>query len=52
MALVIYEEITGQDPRNLPGSAVVAGHTLSTSQTTVRLLRRVAHETVSLYARQ
>jgi hypothetical protein len=30
----------------------VAGHTLSTSQTTVRLLQRLAHETVTLYARQ
>ena len=50
VALVIYEEITGRDPQQLPGSAVVAGHTLSVSQTTVRTLQRVAHETVARYA--
>lgn len=52
VALVLYEEITGHDPETLPGSAVVAGHTLSVPQTTVRLLQRVAHETVALYAAQ
>ena len=50
VALVLYEEITGHDPQRLPGSAVVAGHTLSAPETTVRLLQRVAHETVTRYA--
>ena len=46
-ALVIYEEVTGHDARLLPGAVVLAGGTLSTSETVVRLLQRVAHETAA-----
>ena len=43
-ALVLYEEITGHDARNLPPTAVVAGQTLVVPEATIRLLQRVAHE--------
>lgn len=43
-ALVIYEEITGHDARNLPPVAVAGGQTLTTPEATIRLLQRVAHE--------
>jgi hypothetical protein len=48
-ALVIYEGITGHDARLLPARAVVAGHELSASSTSVRMLQQVAHETVLEY---
>lgn len=45
-ALVVYEKVTHHDARLLPAVAVVAGNSLSESETTVRFLQRVAHETV------
>jgi hypothetical protein len=48
-ALVIYERLTGHDARQLPGTAVVDGRTLTTPEATVRLLQRAAHETNALY---
>jgi hypothetical protein len=48
-ALVIYEKVTGHDARLLPGAAVVGGSTLGASETTVRFLQRIAHETVAKY---
>ena len=45
-ALVIYEGITGHDARLLPARAVVASHDTSVPEATVRMLQRVAHETV------
>jgi hypothetical protein len=46
-ALVIYEGITGHDPRTLPGEAAVAARPLNIPATKVRLLQRVAHETTA-----
>jgi hypothetical protein len=46
MALVVYEHVTGHDARRLPAIARLSGGTLSESETTVRMLQRVAHETV------
>jgi len=48
-SLVVYEKVTHKDARQLPGKAVVAGLSLSTSETTVRFLQRIAHETVARY---
>jgi hypothetical protein len=48
-ALVIYEEITGHDAQQLPARAVVGGQELPVSGSTVRMLQRVAHETVLAY---
>ena len=48
-ALVVYEKVTGHDCRTLPGRAVVGGATLSASETQVRFLQNIAHETVALY---
>jgi hypothetical protein len=48
-ALVIYEKVTGHDARLLPAVAVVGGATLGASETTVRFLQRIAHETVAKY---
>ncbi len=45
VALVMYERITGHDARDLPGQAVVAGHTLGVPEATVRLLQNAAHDT-------
>jgi len=42
-ALVMYERITGKDARALPGTAVVEGRTLGTSEATVRVLQNAAH---------
>lgn len=46
LALVIYEQVTGHDAQALPPTAVVAGQTLGIPPETVRLLQRIAHETV------
>ena len=46
VALVIYEAVTGHDAQILPDRAVVAGVTLSTPDARIRLLQRIAHETV------
>jgi hypothetical protein len=51
-ALVIYEAVTGHNPQDLPGQARVAGHRLPVSEATVRLLQRVAHETVQRFTGQ
>lgn len=48
-ALVIYEGITGHDAQRLPARAVVAGRELATPEATVRMLQRIAHETVVKY---
>ena len=48
-SLVIYERVTGKDARTLPGKAVVGGSTLSVSETTVRFLQGIAHETVAKF---
>ncbi|MCI0707357.1 MAG: hypothetical protein L0Y80_07745 [Ignavibacteriae bacterium] len=49
-ALVIYEQISGADARELPGQATVAGNTLGTPELTVRLLQNAAHTTNERYA--
>ena len=46
LALVVLEEITGRDPRTLPGSAIVNGQRLGFPEATIRLLQRAAHTTV------
>jgi hypothetical protein len=46
-ALVVYEGITGHDSRSLPAVAAVAAHPLTMPATKVRLLQRLAHETVA-----
>jgi hypothetical protein len=46
-ALVVYEGITNRDARSLPRQAVVAAHPLVLPDATIRLLQRVAHETVA-----
>lgn len=51
-ALVIYEEVTGHNPQDLPGQARVAGHALATAELTVRLLQRIAHQTVQRFVGQ
>jgi hypothetical protein len=43
-SLVIYERITGRDPRTLPAVAFAAGHRLELPEATIRLLQRAAHE--------
>jgi hypothetical protein len=48
-ALVVYEKVTGHDARGLPSVAVVAGVTLSASESRVRFLQAVAHETVARF---
>ena len=45
-ALVVYEEITGNDSRMLPDQAIVAGRDLSVAGSRVRLLQDAAHQTV------
>ena len=46
VALVVYEAVTGHDAQLLPDRAVVGGLTLSAPEVTVRMLQRIAHETV------
>jgi hypothetical protein len=48
-ALVIYEGLTGRDVTTLPPRVTVAGKRLQIPTATVRLLQRVAHETVVRY---
>jgi hypothetical protein len=48
-ALVVYEKVTQHDARLLPGTAVVFGTTLGVDEPTVRLLQKIAHETVAKY---
>lgn len=48
-ALVTYERVTGKDARLLPGTAVVAGVTMTVPEATVRFLQSVAHETAAKY---
>lgn len=48
-ALVVYEKVTHHDARKLPGVAMVAGVSLSTSESTVRFLQQIAHETVARF---
>src|SRR5262245_36702722 len=43
-ALVVYEQLTGHDPRSLPAKAVVAGRELNVAEARVRLLQQAAHE--------
>jgi hypothetical protein len=50
-ALVVYEAITGHSATALPEQAYANGHPLATPVNTVRLLQRVAHETVVGFAR-
>ena len=45
-ALVVYEGITGNDPRALPDQAIVGGRDLSIAESRVRLLQDAAHQTV------
>jgi hypothetical protein len=49
-ALVVFEGITTRDAQKLPPEAVAAGHLLNVSEGTVRLLQRIAHETVVRFA--
>ncbi len=48
-AIVLYEHITGRDARSLPGVGVVAGVRLGDDEATIRLLQRIAHETVATW---
>ena len=48
-ALVVYEKVTGHDARLLPAIAYVSGTNIGVSETVVRMLQRVAHETVIRY---
>jgi hypothetical protein len=48
-ALVVYEGLTGRDVRTLPLTVAVAGKRLQVPTATVRLLQRVAHETVARF---
>jgi hypothetical protein len=48
-ALVVYEKVTGHDARLLPGVAYVSGANIGTPEQVVRMLQRVAHETVLRY---
>jgi hypothetical protein len=50
-ALVVYEGITGHSATALPAQAYANGHSLDTPVNTVRLMQRVAHETVLAYPR-
>ena len=43
-ALVIYERITGRDPRTLPAEAFVAGRPLALPVETIRALQSAAHD--------
>jgi hypothetical protein len=43
-ALVIYERISGRDPRTLPPQAFVAGQPLALPEETIRALQNAAHE--------
>jgi hypothetical protein len=47
-ALVVYEKLTGNDARSLPGDAFVAGRKLAVPESKVRLLQAAVHETVAL----
>ncbi len=42
-ALVLYEQLTGKDARDLPASAAIAGGGVSATSATVRLLQQAAH---------
>lgn len=42
-ALVIYEQVTGMDARDLPASAAIAGGGVAATAATVRLLQEAAH---------
>jgi hypothetical protein len=48
-ALVVYEGLTGRDVRTLAPRVIVAGKRLQIPTATVRLLQRVAHETVARF---
>jgi hypothetical protein len=50
-ALVVYEAITGHSALALTDQAYANGHALATPANTVRLLQRVAHETMVGFAR-
>jgi hypothetical protein len=50
-ALVVYEGITGHSAMALPAQAYANGHSLDTPVNTVRLLQRIAHETVASFTR-
>ena len=43
-ALVIYERITGRDPRTLPAQAFSAGRALALPEATIRALQSAAHD--------
>ena len=49
-ALVMYEQLSGQDARDLPATVVVGGRTFTVPEATVRLLQRAAHTTNARYA--
>jgi hypothetical protein len=49
VALVVYEEITGNDSRTLPDQAVVGGRDLGAAPSRVRLLQDAAHQTVTRF---
>lgn len=50
VALVMYEQLTGRDARELPSQVVVGGRTISVPDEAVRLLQRAAHATNEKYA--
>jgi hypothetical protein len=51
-ALVVFEGITGRDAQTLPPTAIAEGRALDVSAGTVRLLQRMAHETVVRFGEQ
>lgn len=42
-ALVLYEQLTGKDARDLPATAAIAGRGVAATPATVRLLQQAAH---------
>jgi hypothetical protein len=42
-ALVLYEQVTGKDARDLPATAAIVGQGVAAAPATVRLLQRAAH---------
>lgn len=48
-ALVVYERVTGHDSRLLPAAAFVSGVNVGATEATVRMLQRIAHDTILRY---
>jgi hypothetical protein len=48
-ALVIYEEVTGHDARQLPAVAVIAAGSVPATEARVRQLQRIAHDIAATF---